>query len=51
MRIKHITILNFRGIDKLERLEISNLNTFVGKNDAGKSAILRALDCFNRNKR
>ena len=46
MRIKYLTIRNFRGIDKLESLEISNLNTFVGKNDAGKSAILRALACF-----
>jgi predicted ATP-dependent endonuclease of OLD family len=46
MRIKKISIKNFRGIDKLENLEISNLNTFVGKNDAGKSAILRALACF-----
>jgi predicted ATP-dependent endonuclease of OLD family len=46
MRIKYLTIHNFRGIDKLENLEISNLNTFVGKNDAGKSAILRALECF-----
>lgn len=46
MRIKSLTILNFRGIDKLEKLEISNLNTFVGKNDAGKSTILRALACF-----
>ncbi len=46
MKIKKISIQNFRGIDKLENLEISNLNTFVGKNDAGKSTILRALDCF-----
>jgi len=46
MRVKEITIENFRGIDKLEKLEISNLNTFVGKNDSGKSTILRALDCF-----
>jgi len=46
MRINYLTIQNFRGIDKLEKLEISNLNTFVGKNDAGKSAILRALACF-----
>jgi predicted ATP-dependent endonuclease of OLD family len=46
MHLKFITIRNFRGIDKLEKLEISNLNTFVGKNDSGKSIILRALDCF-----
>jgi len=46
MIIKCISIFNFRGIEKLEKLEISNLNTFVGKNDAGKSAMLRALECF-----
>lgn len=46
MIIKYLTIRNFRGIDNLENLEISNLNTFVGKNDSGKSAILRALACF-----
>ena len=30
----------------MENLEISNLNTFVGKNDSGKSSILKALVCF-----
>src|SRR3989339_283668 len=46
MLLKQITIQNFRGIDKLEKFEISNLNTFVGKNDAGKSIILRAIERF-----
>jgi len=46
MLLKQITIRNFRGIDKLEDFEISNLNTFVGKNDSGKSIILRALERF-----
>lgn len=46
MKLRYLTIKNFRGISNLEKLEISNLNTFVGKNDAGKSVILRALDCF-----
>lgn len=46
MQLIFLTIKNFRGIDTLNRLEISNLNTFVGKNDSGKSAILRALACF-----
>ena len=30
----------------MEKLEVSNLNTFIGKNDSGKSALLRALQCF-----
>ena len=46
MLISKITIKNFRGIDILENLEVSRINTFVGKNDSGKSTILRALDCF-----
>ena len=46
MFLKLLTIYNFRGIDKLEKLEISDINTFVGKNDTGKSVILRALGCF-----
>lgn len=46
MLLKQITIQNFRGIDKLDKFEISNLNTFVGKNDAGKSIILRAIERF-----
>ncbi|HUS51566.1 MAG TPA: AAA family ATPase [Candidatus Paceibacterota bacterium] len=46
MILKFITIKNFRGVNKLEKFELSNLNTFVGKNDTGKSAILMALNCF-----
>ncbi len=46
MKINKITIKNFRGIDRLENLAVSDINTFVGKNDSGKSTILRALDCF-----
>ena len=46
MLISRITIKNFRGIDNLEDLDVSRINTFVGKNDSGKSTILRALDCF-----
>jgi len=46
MKLKLITIENFRGILKLTNLQISDLNSFVGKNDTGKSAILKALHCF-----
>jgi len=46
MKLAEISIHNFRGIDKLENLNVSNLNTFVGKNDSGKSVILRALERF-----
>jgi len=46
MKIKKVTIKNYRGIDKLENLEISDFNVFVGKNDSGKSIILGAFNGF-----
>lgn len=46
MKIKKITIKNFRGIDILDGLDLSDFNVFVGKNDAGKSIILNAFNCF-----
>lgn len=46
MQIKNITIKNYRGIKSLEKLEFSLLNAIVGKNDAGKSAILHAINSF-----
>ncbi len=51
MFLKVISLFNFRGIDKLEKLEVFNLNTLVGKNDSGKSIILFALDRFFNEKR
>jgi len=51
MKLKFISIYNFRAIQELKQLEVSNLSTFVGKNDSGKSSILKAIDCFfNENK-
>ena len=50
MRLKYISIWNYRGIQFLENLEVFNMNTFVGKNDSGKSIILRALECFYNTK-
>ena len=44
MRIKKIIIENFKSIDHLEITDLSNLNIFIGKNDAGKSNILDAID-------
>lgn len=46
MKINKITIKNFRGVDNFENLEVSDFNVFVGKNDAGKSIILNAFNCF-----
>lgn len=46
MNIFDISIKNFRGIKSLENLKVGDINTFVGKNDSGKSNILKALDVF-----
>lgn len=46
MKIKSLTIKNFRGYKELTKIEISDLTAFVGKNDIGKSTVLEALDIF-----
>ena len=46
MRIKSIAISNFRGYENEVQTNFENLTAFVGKNDAGKSSILEALDIF-----
>lgn len=47
MKIKRIYIENFRGFSGPNWIDIDeNLTTFVGKNDAGKSTVLEALEIF-----
>lgn len=46
MKIYDISIANFRGIKELNNLKCGQLNTYVGKNDSGKSSILKALSAF-----
>ena len=50
MKIYDISIRNFRGISNLENLKVGGVNSFVGKNDSGKSNILKALNAFFNNK-
>lgn len=50
MKIFDISIKNYRGIASLENLRVGSVNTFVGKNDYGKSTILKALDAFFNDK-
>ena len=38
------------GIASLEKLKLGDMNTFVGKNDNGKSTILKALNSFFNDK-
>lgn len=51
MKIKTITLKNFRSYEKETKIDFEDLTVLVGKNDAGKSTILEALDIFfNDNK-
>lgn len=43
MKIESLYIENFRGINKFEASDFSNLNVFIGINGAGKSSILTAI--------
>lgn len=45
VRIRNVYIENFRSIQKLN-VDTNKLAIFVGKNDSGKSNILRALNLF-----
>ncbi|WP_228146791.1 ATP-dependent nuclease [Acinetobacter lactucae] len=47
--IKQIEIRKFRSINHLKNYRANDLNIFVGKNDQGKSNILRALNLFFNN--
>lgn len=46
MELVKIGITNFRGINKTKYIKTDLLNVIVGRNDAGKSTILKALDLF-----
>lgn len=46
MRIKTVYIENFRGYKNRVDIDFETLTTFVGRNDAGKSTVLEALDIF-----
>lgn len=46
MKLATVIIENFRGYKQSIRIPVDDLTTFIGKNDAGKSTILEALDLF-----
>ncbi|RPD43582.1 hypothetical protein DNI29_23480 [Hymenobacter sediminis] len=46
MKIEKLVIENFRNYKKLTEIRFDDLTTIIGKNDAGKSTILEALDIF-----
>lgn len=49
MNLKSIKIRNFRGYKNETTIEFDRLTAFIGKNDAGKSTILEALEIFFNN--
>lgn len=46
MKLRKIAIENYRGINERVELLFNDFNCIVGKNDAGKSTILKAVDAF-----
>ena len=47
--IQRVHVKNFRSLVD-ETIELSDYNFFVGKNDSGKSNVLKALNLFFNNK-
>lgn len=45
MKLKQINIRKFRSIEEAE-VTLDEINAIVGQNNSGKSAIIRALNCF-----
>lgn len=50
MKLVYISIKYYMGIETLSNLKLGDMNTFVGKNDNGKSTILKALNAFFNDK-
>ncbi len=46
MQLVTFEIVGFRGYREPRKVSLQNLTTFVGKNDAGKSSLMDALDLF-----
>ena len=49
MKLKNIQVTNFRSVDDSEEFDVDPVTCLVGKNEAGKSAILLALAALNPN--
>lgn len=46
MKVKRLILNNFRGYKDKTEITFENLTALIGKNDAGKSTVLEALDIF-----
>jgi len=51
MRLKTLKIKNFRCYQEETNIEFDNLTALIGKNDAGKSALMETLDIFFNDKK
>ena len=49
MKLIKVIIENFQGIEERTTLDISNCNVLIGRNDVGKSTVMKALDLFFNN--
>jgi len=49
MKLRKAAYENYRGIQNRVEVNYGNTNIFVGRNDAGKSTLLRGLDLFLNN--
>ena len=47
MQLKNVQVTNFRSVDDSQTFELAPVTCLVGKNEAGKSAILLALAALN----
>ena len=50
MILQKIQVTNFRSLDDSGEFDVNSVTCLVGKNEAGKSAILLALAALNPNK-
>ncbi len=49
MRLETLVLKNFRGYRDATPIRIDDLTAFIGRNDAGKSSVLEALEIFFNN--
>ncbi len=49
MKLKSLTINNFRAYQKETKIDFDELTTIIGRNDIGKSTVLEALEIFFNN--
>ena len=46
MKLEYVQVTNFRSVEDSEKFKIDDLTCLVGKNEAGKTAILQALQAL-----